>query len=273
MSLDLSNLSPKARASYIRIGRQFGSPDTLAQANQTLAGLSAHGAALVVFGFGAADAKQLQDARDALIDAGVGRNEARAGKKVHSAAYLAAMKDGKACRAKARAVLTSTRRALHDMDDLAAEAAVKMIDAVLEQTRSATEVDADALADQLDALRSALGDSTVATAAKNRGGPQASADLLDLAVGLRSAAAARAGAPGTPEATEDLDLLDGIVVTLARHAFQAARAAVKELGTPAMLASFELSKLYEAPAAPAQNKAAGKPANGAPAPAAAPPVS
>jgi hypothetical protein len=40
MSIDLSALSPEACEAYIVVGRQFGSPDTTAQANQTLRGLS-----------------------------------------------------------------------------------------------------------------------------------------------------------------------------------------------------------------------------------------
>ena len=61
---------------------------------------------------------------------------------------------------------------------------------------------------------------------------------------LRASVAARAGSPGTPAETEQLDLLDGIIVALVRGARKAARAAAKRLGTPALTADFELTKLY-----------------------------
>jgi hypothetical protein len=61
-----------------------------------------------------------------------------------------------------------------------------------------------------------------------------------------------------------LDTLDGILVTLARHALKAARAAARRLGTPAMVADFELTHLYPtrhaAPPAPANTNAAPAPA-------------
>jgi hypothetical protein len=65
----------------------------------------------------------------------------------------------------------------------------------------------------------------------------------------------RTGARGTRVETEQLDLLDGIIVTLVRNARKAARAAAKRLGKPSLVADFELTKLYEpraeeAPAAP-----------------------
>jgi hypothetical protein len=262
MSIDLSSLSPQARSSYIRTGRQFGSPDTLAQANQTLQGLAAHGTDLVAHGFGAADAQRLTDARDALIEAGVGRTEARTEKKVTSATYLAQMKAGKAARASVLSILGACRRALHEQSGTAAADGVKQIDAALLQTRAAGD-DAGALAEQLDVLRSVLVVPVVATAAKDRGGPAAVAELTDCASALRDALAARAGALGTPAETEYLDLLDGIVVTFARQARQAARAAAKRLGKPAMVADFELSKLYDrrAGAAPAKAPEASPPVN------------
>ncbi|MDI1429891.1 hypothetical protein [Polyangium sorediatum] len=42
---------------------------------------------------------------------------------------------------------------------------------------------------------------------------------------------------------ETLDLLDGIIVSLARTAREAAEAAARELGEPAVATAFELSAL------------------------------
>jgi hypothetical protein len=276
MSFDLTVLSPKARVSYIALGRHYGSTDTLAQANQTLQGVASHGSELIPHGFAEADAERLHGARDALVDAGVWRNEARSDKKVTGATLAAAMNAGKSARTSARSVLTSTRRALQEQDDPAAETAVKKLDAVLAQTRAAGS-EAGELAGQLDVLRGVLSEPAVGTAASTRGGPQAEIQLHDRATALRSAVAAHAGAAGTPAESEHLDLLDGIVVTFARNARQAARAAAKRLGKPALAADFELTKLYGPRSGVAATKPAAAaqpaPSNGAPAPSAAPSVS
>jgi len=264
MSLDLSTLSPSARTSYLVLGRQYSSNDTLDQAIQTLQGLAAHGADLVPHGFSAADAAQLQEARDAISAATVGRITARGGKKVTNATYLAALQSGKATRDSARAVLLGARRTLHDLGDAASLEGVKIIDAALAQTRAAGG-DGEKLASQLDTLRAAFGNAAVTSAAALRGGPAAVAELEGSATTLRSAAVGRTVSPGTPAETEHLDVLDGLIVTLARQARRAARAAAKRLGKPAIATAFELTHLYAVrPAAPAK---ATKSGNGASPPA------
>jgi len=241
MTLDLSDISPEARAAFIKDGERWGSEDTLDQANLTLKGYEAHGEKLAAFGFSSEDAAEIKDARDALIEAGVGREAKRTSKKIDTAAHAAAMREGQAIRLRARAVLTGSRRSL--LREGKAEA-VQKLDAVLERESVAAE-DAEGLAKQLDALQGVLKDLTIAKAAKTRGGPQAVADLAARASGLREAAQAKAGPRGTPVETEALDLIDGIIVSLARSAREAADAAAKELGEPAIATAFELSALYK----------------------------
>ncbi|MDI1480270.1 hypothetical protein [Polyangium sp. y55x31] len=45
--------------------------------------------------------------------------------------------------------------------------------------------------------------------------------------------------------TETLDLIDGIIVSLTRTAREAADAAARELGEPALATAFELSTLHK----------------------------
>lgn len=52
--------------------------------------------------------------------------------------------------------------------------------------------------------------------------------------------------------TDRLDLLDGIIVALARGARKAARDAARRLGQPSLTANFELDKIYKRGAAPAK---------------------
>ncbi|MDI3283853.1 hypothetical protein [Polyangium sp. 15x6] len=241
MALDLTTLSPEARAAFIKDGERFGSEDTLEQANQTLNAYLTHGSKLVAFGFAPEDAAELKDARDLLIGAGVGRNAKRTNKKIDTAAHAKAMRDGQGIRLRARSVLAGSKRALL----LAGQAeAVQKIDVLLGQDSAAAD-DAEGLAQQLDALHSQLKDTTVANFAKNRGGPQAVLDLQAKAQALRDAAKVKAEPRGTPVETETLDLIDGIIVSLARTAREAAEAAARELGEPAIATAFELSALYK----------------------------
>ncbi len=243
MPIDLSALSPEARAAYVRVGRQFGSPDTAAQANQTLKGLATHGAELVAHGFAPEDAVRLAEARDALVAAGADRLGAVGDKKITNATHSAALEDGKDQRDSARSILENTHRLLTETGGAAGKAGTAVISAALQQTRSVGS-DGEKLAEQLDVLGKALSDPSVAPTAANRGGPAAVIALGAQATALRAAVADRAGSPGTQAETEVLDVFDGIIVALARGARKAARAAAKRLGTPALKANFELTKLY-----------------------------
>lgn len=241
--MNLSTIAPSRRNQLIDAGRSFGSELTLAQANKALKGLQTHGPKLVVFGFGQEEALELIDARDALVVAGVGRQGKRTDKKQMSTACVQALKEGQQVRLRARAVLGGARRVLARTTGPEAVAAVQFIDAVL-ATCSVAPDHASPLAGQLDELRRGIEDPKVAPAIAGKGGPQAAADLTARAASLRAADQATAGARGTPEHTEHLDLIDGIILELVRGARSAAEAASKELGEPALLSAFALSELY-----------------------------
>ncbi len=66
MSLDLTNLSREAGAAFLKDGARFSSEDTLEQTIQALNASVILGAKLAEYGFGADDAQELQNARDAL---------------------------------------------------------------------------------------------------------------------------------------------------------------------------------------------------------------
>jgi hypothetical protein len=124
-----------------------------------------------------------------------------------------------------------------------AEEAARAIDAVLGKGAVAGD-DAEKLSTQLDQLRTTLEDSTIKPVVAERGGPKAAADLKTQASILREASQTTAAPRGTPQETEQLDLLDGIILSLVRSAREAADAASKALGEPALVAEFELTELY-----------------------------
>src|SRR5688572_18940657 len=114
MPLDLEAVAPSARARQIKLGERFGSQDTLNQANQTLAAYDEYGTALAPYGFVSKDAQQLRDARDLLVEAGVGREVARGRNKVTSQALTGAMTQGQNIRLRARSILESVQDELEE---------------------------------------------------------------------------------------------------------------------------------------------------------------
>jgi hypothetical protein len=213
----------------------------LAQANKTLKALQTYGARLSLWGFNEEDMKRLEGARDALITAGVGRELERVGKKTTNSAYTAALETGKSRRLRARSVLTGARRVLAEQGQ---SDSVRSVDTALNHAPTAGE-NAGKLADQLDTLHASLSEPPIASAVSGRGGPEIVAELATCAAALRAIAQETALPAGTPAETELLDLIDGVIVGLARDARKAARSAAKEASEPAMAIAFELTKLYE----------------------------
>jgi len=241
--LDLNAFPPAARAKQIRLGEQFGSRDTLAQANQTLTAYTAHGAALKG-GFIAADAQRLTDARDLLVDAGVGRDAARGEKKVTSQAYTDAVTSGQAVRLTTRSILTALRDDLEESAEAGASESLRMIGATLKQAATGSD-EAEPLAKQLDAIANTLKHPAVAPAAATREGPAAEIALNAAAAALRKADQDDAGVRGTPAETQRLDQIDGIIVRLVRRARKESLAVARATGNPSLAEAFKLDKLYQ----------------------------
>lgn len=247
MPFDPSTLSPEAIKRYILLGRSFSSGDTLAQANQTLDALSKHAAALVPHGFGPADVVGLTDARDALEADGVARTGEAGAVTCDRKAYAGAIRDGLTLRERGRSVLESAGAVLRDGG--APDEVRNLVATTLEQTARApatTGKRCGVLLDtQLQLLADTLEHAGVAPAAADRGGPDAVTELRGGSAKLVGATRKRPATRGTPEATERLDLLDGVVVTLARRARKAARSAARQLGTPALAQAFALTALKQ----------------------------
>ena len=240
MAFDPDTLPAATKRSYIELGEQFGSEDTLAQANQTLNLRPRFAPLLAQHGFADIDWDRLSDARDLVIEAGVGREGAKGDKKTTSKAFVAAATAAQSARLSARSVLWGAHEALDESGD---EKSAQQVATVLAQT-SATPDEPERLAAQLDGLRKALTVTEVATAAAKRGGPDSVARLQTAATALREADKADTRVRGTPEETARLDLLDGIIVRLVRRARKAAIAAGKATGNAAVGKEFRLDKLY-----------------------------
>lgn len=230
------------REKYLRVGRQYGSGATLAQSNRVLNGLKQYRETLADYGFGADDEASLQWNRDGLIAAGADRSGAEVGRKVTNVELQAAEKQAQKTRKGVRALLRRVPEKLHALDADAPRAAAQDVEAVLQKT-SAKGDEAEDQAVQLDLLAGVLGNAEVSgvVGAERAAGRAAACRAAGAA--LRAADAKHSRPQGTPEETQRLDLLDGPVVLLARHARAAAVAAAEALEDPALAKAFELVDL------------------------------
>lgn len=240
MTFDPKSISPEAKAELVDLGRAYGSEDTLTQARLTQNAYALHGPALANHGYAPSDAAELADYEHALIDAGIAREQSRAGKKSTNFNYLNALHNAKNVHARAIAVAKNTKAALLKAGNASEQ--IGSIQSVL--LKSAPRADsADALATQLELFVPLLKDSIIADAAKDRGGPQLLSDIETSVPSLRSSSKAGNYPRGTPAHTELLDLLDGLIVENCRAARRAARSASRELGEEAVAKAFELNAL------------------------------
>lgn len=243
MSFDVDKLSPRARQRYIRIGRSFGSDDTLQQANNTLQAWNNHKSNLTGFGFQEKDAKKLEAVRDLLRKANTSRESVKTVRKQGTKSYVASIKAGQRLRERARILLKAVLEDLEEVGTDKGLVAADLVESQLEKTSQASS-EADSLATQLELLIQSMQHADTKTVADARGGATLATEIQSHCKTLRAQADTRILRPGTPEHTELLDTLDGVIVTLSRRAREAAESASKTLKQPAILSAFHLNALY-----------------------------
>ncbi len=259
MSDDLQNIPAAERARLIRIGRTLSSPDVLAQGNAVLEALDAYGDLLQPYGYGAGDRTELAELRDLGLGLSVDRQAARGESREAAHARAEGMQQGKRVRRQARVVLAATEAQLRRDGREAALAAATRLALGLDAT-ARSGADPVALLTQLERLAALFAEAEVAQAAAERGGAALAESLPAAVAALRELAASAQPPRGTPEATERLDLIDGLIVENVRAARRAARAAADDLGRPALAKAFELSLIAGRPRHPAAPPASAAPA-------------
>lgn len=238
MALDIEAMAPEAIAEYRELGERYPTANVLAQADKVVAGLELWAAALAEQGFGAEDHEDVLEARDRLRAQELDTAETASDRKAASQNATDVIADGRRGRRTAITILKNAQRVLRQRGEKTALAAVQ---SALSQARALNE-DSE-LPKHLSVLLTALQEPTVATAVAGRGGPAAATRLTVLQDAVRAALAQRAGHVPTLAVAEMRDILDGILVTLARNARAAARMAARALGQPAIAAAFELVHL------------------------------
>jgi hypothetical protein len=242
----LAALPAEEKAQKIEIGQQYSSADVLDQADKTLNGLAieGHTALLLDNGFSLKNGERLKVYRDALEQAGGRRDSAQAGKKTTNKAYQDALKSAKQTRQKAVSIFGSTLDDLRKIAGEEAKIASDSVAAVLTNTKSVGS-DARSLAGQLEQLQKLIeGNKTIATAAAECGGTKLLVELTKQIQDLRVVSPTNKISRGTPQETERMDLLDGLIIELVRSARKAARSAAKETGQESIATAFELDSLY-----------------------------
>lgn len=241
MPLDIDALAPVARERYLILGSRYKSSQTVAQANKTLMGCAKHGPDLVEFGFGEEDAQTLSEAREQLIAQEADGVMAGSARRNVSETYTDACKLGRHARLRGRTLLKNAVLKLLDAGD---EDTGRSVRTVLHETRSARN-DAD-LPAQLTALATAMQLPAVATVLASRGGPTTLLRLDAAETTLTAALRDRAAQSPVTASSERRDILDGLIVTLARSAYAAARVAARARKQPSIAAEFRLTYLEPA---------------------------
>jgi hypothetical protein len=263
MAVDIDSLAPRARERYLALGPRYPATAVLDQANATLLGLEHHAPALLLHGFGLADARRLRDVRDALLAYLTTRTQARAGRAASRSNHATARRNARQERRCARAVL---ELAVGDLLEAGADAWLVPHTALQQTRRLASN---DALPVQMDTLYQALSHAAVAPVVADRGGAEIAQRLNDARTELLAWNFENAAHPEVAATAENRNILCGIAITLVRSANAAARVAARRLGQPAIAVAFKLVHLEP----PRKKRAAAAPPASEPAPAAGEPTS
>jgi hypothetical protein len=124
---------------------------------------------------------------------------------------------------------------------LARRSAITALQTTLEDTSALPG--SEELPKQLQLLFDVLGQPVVAAAVADRGGPGIAGRLHVAREAVLAAQRERAGQTPVAAAAEERDILEGIVVVLARSANAAASVAARSLGQPSIALDFALTYL------------------------------
>lgn len=238
---DPDNLPPKLRLQYEELGAKFNEYDVRLQMQKIFAGLNAHPGALEIGGFSAQHVALSQSAFEQHTAAITTRESARIDSKTTSAVYLLAIDEAKGARLVVIPLLSAAAETLKLFGQ---DERVVRINIVLDQARSAGW-DLDKLDNQLKSFDLLLQDNVIEEAAGFRQTENARREISEALEAIERVRSGRAGVPGTPAETARLNVLDGFLVSMARLARKAARAAARKGRNPAIANAFELDELYK----------------------------
>lgn len=234
--MDLTGLKPSQRLQYIRIGERVGSLTVRDAAEVILKGCEQHAGALSTFGFTQAHTETLRALVSQYPTDLQARAQTQANKALTAATLQRVTAAGRRLRAEGRA-----RLLVASLDLGLSEEALDVLERALDTTASLQDkADADALQAQLEVIRAALSQALRAASAQD---VVLLERLRDGGAALAQARQAHNSQRTTAADTEQLNLLDGAVITHMRAANRVGKAAAKALGQPAIAHDLSLKAL------------------------------
>jgi hypothetical protein len=238
MPIDIAAMAAQAREYYLSIGIRYPTQSVLLQGDKTQQGLVKHAAILVDFGFALRDGARMVEACERVRASVVGRAVAGGSRKLTGKNYRSASRNARLAR---RSAITALSAAIPDLLETGQEAAAQLVQTTLEATSALPG--GEELPKQLQLLFDVLVQPVVDAAVADRGGPGIARRLDTSRTALLAALRERAGQSPVSAAAEERDILEGIVVSLARNASKAARVAARSLGQPSIALDFKLTYL------------------------------
>jgi hypothetical protein len=197
-----------------------------------------HAPILVDYGFALRDGTRLIEACDRVRASVVGRAVAGGSRKLTGKNYRSAARNARLAR---RSAITALSATIPDLLEAGQEAVTQLVQTTLEATSALPG--GEELPKQLQLLVDVLVHPVVAAAVADRGGPGIVKRLDDSRTAMLVALRERAGQSPVSAAAEERDILEGIVVSLARSANAAATIAARTLGQPSIALDFKLTYL------------------------------
>jgi hypothetical protein len=238
MPIDIAAMTAQALEYYLSIGIRYPTQNVLLQGDKTQQGLAKHAALLVDYGFALRDGARMVEACERVRASVVGRALAGGSRKLTGKNYRSASRKARLAR---RSAITALSAAIPELLEDGHEEVVQLVQTTLEATSALPG--AEELPKPLQLLFDVLIHPIVAAATVDRGGPGIVGRLDASRTAMVAALRERAGQSPVSAAAEERDILEGIVVSLARSASAAARVAARSLGQPSIALDFKLTYL------------------------------
>jgi hypothetical protein len=238
MAIDVATMEPLAREHFLAIGIRYPTQRVLLQGDKTLQGLVKYALLLIDQGFALRDGTRLGDACAQVRALVVGRAQAGGSRKLTGESYRTAARTGRNAR---RSAITALSASVSDLLEQGAEPVAQLVQTTLDATSQLPG--GEELPKQLQMLFDVIVQPIVAATVVDRGGPGIALRLDSSRTSILTAMRERAGQTPVSAVAEERDVLEGIVVSLARSANAAARTAARSLGQPSIALEFALTYL------------------------------
>jgi hypothetical protein len=238
MSEDLTKYVGERRLELRAVGVRVGSDVVQQVAQRVLNGLVTHGAALGGFGYLDRSGQRLQSRHDQSVELTSARPEVARGKTATRVQAGEAFRSAKKVHRRLHALVDG---ALSEVRDALPAEQFSRYALTVKQTR-AVGASPQALQRNMVSLASVAEAPELADELKARGVADAGAQLRSAAAAMTADVAAAQLERGTKAESEEIDVLDGLIIEELRSIRRIARNAADELGRPDIAEAFALAE-------------------------------